>query len=216
MFSVTIIIPTLLEDSYLQRCIYSIYKYCNIPVHIHLSLGYNNFSVACNEAAKRVRDEWILFLNDDIEAENNFLFLMFDTALNLGADIVGAKLLYPDGRIQHVGVYFKEDGTPYHAALGAPDKLREDRIVPAVTGACMMVKRGVFEALGGFDEEFENGFEDVDFCLRAREAGYRIALCGRTKLIHYEKCTRGFDRDRFLRNLDRLKKKWFSKIKNLR
>ena len=208
MTDVTIIIPTILKEGYWHNCIASIYKHVKLPVHIHLAVGYNNFAKACNEAAKQVNSEWLLFLNDDTIVENDFVSLMFGTAKNFKTNIVGAKLLYPDRTIQHIGVYFRDNGLPYHEDLRQQDRKIEDSIVPAVTGACMLVRKEIFTILGGFDIGFENGFEDVDFCLKAKQAGYKIALSGETNIIHYEKSTRGFNKVNSKKNLERLRRKW--------
>ena len=207
MPDLTIIIPTLCSK-YLNGCIQSIHEQVHNPVQIHLSVGYHSFAIACNEAVSLIDAEWILFLNDDILVKNDFVDKMLQTADVKDADIIGAKLLYPDNTIQHAGVYFRDNGLPYHKDLRQPDREIDDCIVPAVTGACMLMRKDVFDKIGGFDEGFWNGFEDVDFCLRATQKGYSIALCGQTELIHYEKQTRGFDKEKVEANLRRLEQKW--------
>lgn len=207
-----IIIPTLLEQD-IHRCVDSIYSNVNRPINVHLSVGYNNFSKSCNAGFNTIRSEWVLFLNDDVMISNNFIECMLKTADSLNADIVGAKLLYPNGNIQHMGVYFNDSGMPYHVNRDKPDEYVEDKLLDVVTGACIMVKSNIFNNLGGFDEGYINCFEDVDFCLKAGDGGYKVALCGSTDIIHYEKSTRKFDADEFKNNKNRLIDKWGKYIK---
>lgn len=205
---VIIVIPTLINGGFLYKCLDSINKNVKHPVKIHIALGYDNFAKACNESVKNTNSEWILFLNDDTECRNDFVSIMLDTANKLKADIVGAKLVYPNGKIQHIGVHFNQFRMPYHKHINSDNFEIEDQYVPAVTGACMLIKRDVFNDLGGFDDGYENGFEDVDLCLKAMKKGYKIALSGKTDIIHYEKQTREFDMERFKKNKERLVKKW--------
>jgi len=205
---VVIVIPTLINGGFLYKCLDSINKNVNHPVKIHIALGYDNFAKACNESVKSTNSEWVLFLNDDTECRNDFVSIMLNTADNLNADIVGAKLVYPNGKIQHAGVYFNQFGMPYHKHINSDNFDIKDRYVPAVTGACMLVKRDIFSNLCGFDEGFDNGFEDVDFCLKAKISGHKIALSGKTDIIHYEKQTRKFDMERFKKNKERLVGLW--------
>ncbi len=202
---IVIIIPTLLS-SHLSNCIESIYSNVDMPVRIYLSVGYNNFSKSCNDAFNNIRSDWVLFLNDDIIIRNNFIKYMMETANRYNADIVGAKLIYPNNTIQHAGVYFRENKYPYHVNLSDSNMDIVDKIVPAVTGACMMIKSSVFIKLGGFDDKYINGFEDIDLCIKANMNKYIIALCGSTNIVHYEKSTR--DSRDFKYNLDRLLMKW--------
>jgi len=212
---IIIIIPTLLKQD-INKCISSISENTYEPMHINLSIGYDNFSKACNSGFDSINSdsvEWVLFLNDDILIKNNFISHMILTANNLSADVVGAKLLYPNNSIQHAGVYFNDKCLPYHIKINEPDVRIYDKILPAVTGACIMVKYDVFNDLGGFDTGYVNCFEDVDFCLRASKKGYRVALCGSTYIIHYEKSTRKFNAEEFKYNKERLLSKWIDYIK---
>jgi len=214
MNDVTIIIPTIFKNDFVLNCINSIYENVKYPILILLSSGYNTFSKACNEGFENTNTEWVLFLNDDIEIKNDFVSLMLETAEKFNAVVVGAKLLYPNGNIQHIGVYYNLQKLPFHLELNKPDRKVKDSLVPAVTGACMLVKSEVFREVGGFDEGYENGFEDIDFCNKVREKGYKIALCGRTELIHYEKQSRGYDKDRFQKNIGRYIEKWLKSQKS--
>jgi GT2 family glycosyltransferase len=114
-----------------------------------------------------------------------------------GVGAVGAKLLFPSGRVQHAGVVLGFGGVaghPYYREHGSSrgyfDGLHSIRNFSAVTAACMMVRRRVFDQVGGFDEEFPLNFNDVDFCLRVRQAGYRIVWTPFAELYHYESASR--------------------------
>lgn len=207
MLDVTIIIPTIYKNNFVERCLSSIYQYVEHPIHVHLSMGYNTFSKACNEAFRKCNTEWVLFLNDDIEVKCDFISKMMKVADDFNVPIVGAKLLYPDKTIQHIGVYFR-NGLPYHKDIRLPDRFVNNKYVPAVTGACMLVKSEVFERVDGFDEEYINGFEDIDLVNKIKSLGYNVALCGETEIIHYEKQSRGFNRDNFNKNIRRYQWKW--------
>lgn len=172
------------------------------------------FAVACNQGAALARGEHIVFLNNDTVPGNGWLEALVMGAEAEGAAIAGAKLLYPDGRVQHAGVAFGEEGIGYHIFCGlkadAPAVNRR-RFLKAVTAACMLVKSEVFRDLGGFDEGYRNGFEDVDFCLRAGGKGHRILFVPEAVLIHHEEKTRGRkDRDR--ENMTRFLARWGGRI----
>jgi GT2 family glycosyltransferase len=147
--------------------------------------------------------ESLLFLNNDTEAiEAGWLGRMRSLAARAEVGAVGALLLYGDRRVQHAGVVLGYDGSATHAhALAVADgadgrvpgylgQLVALREMSAVTAACMMVRRGVFEGVGGFDEALPIGFNDTDLCLRLRGAGYRILQDGRSVLFHHESRTR--------------------------
>ena len=137
-----------------------------------------------------------------------------------GTGIVGARLFYPDGTIQHAGVIVGLGGIAGHAFLGlyGNDPGYFARVTcaqeySAVTGACMMVKREAFEAVGGLDEAFEVAFNDVDFCMRVQQAGYQVVYNPFAMLYHYESKTRGGeDTDakvqRFQREIDLFASRW--------
>jgi GT2 family glycosyltransferase len=126
-----------------------------------------------------------------IAAEWMRAMLEFSQQREIGA--VGAKLLFPDGRLQHVGVVVGIGGGACHVMSGLPGDTPGYfggawiiRNYSAVTGACLMTRREIFEALGGLEERFATDFNDVDYCLRAREAGYRIVVTPFAKLHHFE------------------------------
>lgn len=160
-----------------------------------------NFSALCNLGAKEAKGSYLLFLNDDIEAvEKSWLGVMVSQAAKDGAGAVGTKLLYPDSdTIQHLGVTNIHLG-PAHKLQFASDKKEHyhgvNRCavnVSAVTGACLLVRRQVFEETGGFSEELQVAFNDVEFCFRLLRAGYRNICCNNTFLYHHESASRGSD-----------------------
>ena len=110
------------------------------------------------------------------------------------AGAVGARLLYPDGTVQHAGVVFGEDRNPHHIYAGFPGDhpaVMRSRRFQAVTAACMLVRRGTFESLGGFDPAFRNGHEDVDLCLRLGDCGQEVHYCAQSLVLHLESVSRG-------------------------
>ena len=135
--------------------------------------------------------------------------------------VVGAKLLYPDGRVQHAGVILGIGGGAGHAHKGlsgdAPGYMGRAQVrhqVSAVTGACMLVDRAAYEAVGGMDAEaFAVAFNDVDLCLRLGSRGWRIVFCPEAVLVHHESASRGTDlvgpaRRRFETEKQRLRDRW--------
>ncbi len=161
--------------------------------------GAFNFSAINNAGAQHAKGEQLLFLNNDVEIlRGGWLAAMLEHAQREDVGAVGAKLLYPDGRIQHAGVVVGVGGLAVHAfrlwpaeptgPLRLADVLRN---CSAVTAACMMVRRGVFDEAGGFDERLRVVFNDVDLCLRIRRAGYRIVYTPLALLTHYEGASRG-------------------------
>ncbi len=158
-----------------------------------------NYSVANNIGARHAEGEHLLFLNDDVEIiEQNWLVDMVRWSERNEIGAVGAKLLFSDGTIQHAGIVVGLGGHAGHVFRGA----REGETGPfgsvewyrnylAVTGACMMVPRSVFQEVGGFNEEYQLAFGDVDLCLRIVERGYRVLYTPFARLLHHESVSRG-------------------------
>lgn len=163
-------------------------------VTIVTNLRNLGFAKACNQGGRIARGRYLVFLNNDTIPHPGWLDGLIKGAERDGADIVGAKLLYPNGRAQHAGVAFNEQSIGYHIFNGftadAPAVNRK-RFMQCVTAACMLVKGELFAELGGFDEGYVNGFEDVDFCLRAGERGRRILYNPDSVLIHFEETSEG-------------------------
>ncbi len=161
--------------------------------------GVFNFSKANNLAREYSTGEYLVFLNNDVEVVTpDWLeqLLYYSEQEDVGA--VGGLLLYADGSVQHAGVVLGCKGIADHVLRGAPGdcdgyagSLSCAREVSAVTGACLMMRRSLFDELGGFNEHFFTAFQDVDLCLKIRERGKRIIFTPRARLIHHESVSRG-------------------------
>ncbi len=173
------------------------------------------FAKACNQGARAARGELLLFLNNDTLVTPGWLEALVDI-LRKDPDVAaaGAKLLYPDDTVQHAGVVFNERGAVYHLYRHFHrdhPAVNKERDFQVVTGACLLIRKTIFMQAGLFDEGFQNGFEDVDLCLRVRQLGYRIRYTPRSVLYHLESKTPG----RFAReeeNSRLLAKKWQGRI----
>ena len=163
--------------------------------------GPFNFSRLNNAAAREATGEILGLVNNDIEVtREDWLTEMVALALRPEVGCVGAKLLYPDGRIQHAGVVIGLGGVAGHGHRfargddpGYLNRLRTVQNVSAVTAACLVIRREVFERVGGLDEGLTVAFNDVDFCLRVRAAGYLNLWTPFAELIHHESVSRGRD-----------------------
>lgn len=160
-----------------------------------------NFSKMCNLGAERAEGSLLLFLNDDIEATHTgWLSDMAKLAERPHVGAVGCKLLYPDtDKIQHAGITNLPMGPVHKLQFLRDNKCYYDnrnrgiRNVSAVTAACLMVRREVFEEAGGFCESMQVAFNDVDFCFTLLEKGYYNAVCNHIHLLHHESMSRGAD-----------------------
>ena len=159
----------------------------------HVSDSFN-FAAVNNYVASRTSGPLICLLNDDVEPlDPEWLGRMAAMFSHPKTGIVGARLCYPDGRIQHGGVIMGLAGLAEHAnrfleshAQGYMGRAQIDQEMSAVTGACLIIRRDVFALAGGFDEVFASGFNDVDLCLRVRELGYSVIMAASTTLVHHE------------------------------
>jgi GT2 family glycosyltransferase len=153
------------------------------------------FAHACNSGAAAVPEaDHVVFLNNDTLPVDGWLDeLVRDAAEHPEAGAIGARLLYPDGTIQHAGVAIGQDRWPRHLYPGFPGEhpavLRPKELV-AVTAACVLIPRADFDALGGFDTDYVNGYEDIDLCLRLAQRGRTVRYCPRSVLYHFESVTR--------------------------
>lgn len=160
-----------------------------------------NYSAINNFGAKYATGELLLLLNNDVEVINEeWLTKMVSLAQREDVGCVGAKLYYPDGTIQHGGIIVGLGGAAAHAHRGFNHKeygyflrLGITHNLSAVTGACLMVKKSVFDEVGGLDESFEVAYNDVDFCLRVLETGRVNVWTPYAELYHYESKSRGVD-----------------------
>lgn len=159
-----------------------------------------NFAGGNNDGARAARGDVLIFLNNDTVVRPGVMEQLAEAAREPGVGAVGIRLLFPDGLLQHGGVMVASDG-PYSedVAPAIHTLVRHDGELPAaratyeldvVTGACLAMPRAVFEELGGFDEGYVNGWEDVDLCFRTRVSGRSVVYRGDLAIEHHEGATR--------------------------
>lgn len=183
--------------------------------------GGFNYSAINNFGAQAATGEYLLLLNNDTEVINpDWLECMLGYCQREDVGIVGAKLFYPDDTVQHAGVVIGIGGFAGHILTGYGKndtgymgRLQIAQDISAVTGACLMVKRQIFDTLGGLDEGFAVALNDVDFCLRVRELNKLVVFQPDAKLYHYESKSRGFEttpekQERFQKEIARFKKRY--------
>lgn len=224
---VSIIIPNRDNTEILKKCLESIYLITDYPNYeiiivddnsqnkdlnifyqkmseernnFHVITGEKqfNFSRSCNLGSRVATGDFYLFLNNDTEVISpKWLKNMVGIAKLPCVGAVGAKLLYPNKKIQHAGVVIGLEGHASHVYQGSYGKdylpyahVDWMRNVSSVTAACMLVTKQVFWDIGGFDERFQIAFGDIDLCLRLLDANYRIVYVPSSCLIHYEGRTR--------------------------
>jgi len=184
--------------------------------------GPFNFSALNNAAVRRAQGELVCFLNNDVEiVDPDWLSLLVRQAVRPELGAIGGKLLYPDGSVQHAGVVTGVGGGAAHAhrmlTSEDPGYFMRDRLpqlISAVTGACLVLSRDKFLAVGGFNEQdFPVAFNDVDLCLKLNARGWQTLYEPRATLIHHESKSRGKDSDRqnrarFAAELAALKRHW--------
>lgn len=221
---VSILIPTRDRISLLSRCIASIEErttYASYEIlildngsvsgdtrkyfdeigkkwRVVSSPGPFNFSAINNQGASEANGEYLLFLNDDTEViAPDWLTIMMEQATQPGIGAVGAKLLYPNGRMQHGGVVLGVGGVAGHAFRHVPNQewgyhglAHVTRNCSAVTAACLLISRALFRQIQGFDPTLPVEYNDVDLCLRIRREGHRIVYAPEAVLYHYESATR--------------------------
>lgn len=179
----------------------------NVKV-VYWEAGFN-YSAINNFGFKFAKGDYIMLLNNDVELITPDIFQsMLGFCMRPEVGIVGAKLLYNDHTVQHAGVLVGAGGLADHVFKGIheddPDYMGRaisSQDVSAVTAACLLVKRSVYEEVGGLEDEFQVAFNDVDFCLKVRKAGYLIVYDADVKLFHYESKSRGMEdtTERFIR-----------------
>ena len=190
--------------------------------------GPFNYSAINNFGVKHAKGEIIGLINNDIEVISpQWLTYMVGHALRDDVGCVGAKLLYADDRIQHAGVVLGYGGGAGHAHKYFPSyhpgylkRLAATNNFSAVTAACLLVRKQVFEQVGGLNEQdLAVAFNDVDFCLRVQELGLRNIYCAEAELYHHESISRGLDiapekAARFNSELTYLQTRWADIIKH--
>lgn len=173
-------------DAYLEQCGDSV-----VTVTQQENRG---FACACNQGAAVATGKYLLFLNNDTRVTSHWLSPLVTTLADDSVGMVGSRLVYPDGGIQHAGVIVvqrRDEGRLFfdhvfrHVDAQASCVLTPCEF-QAVTGACILVRREEFLGLGGFDEAYWNGVEDIDFCLRLRETGKRVVYQPASLVVHDE------------------------------
>ncbi|MDP2966325.1 MAG: glycosyltransferase family 2 protein [Pelolinea sp.] len=212
------------ENNSHDETIFKLYEELKNTACVHV-IEFNkpfNYSRINNFAVNKVSGEIILLLNNDTEVITpDWLECMLEYAIQPGVGAVGAKLYYADGTLQHGGVFI---ATPGEVAGHSHKRTQRDLpgynhrlILPqnlsAVTAACLMMRKKVFNQVAGFDERFELAFGDVDLCVRLCEKGYLNVWTPYSELYHYESLTRGYEdtpekQVRFKKEIDYFNEKW--------
>lgn len=187
--------------------------------------GPFNYSRINNTAVAQSRGAIVGLLNNDVEViERDWLREMASWAAQDRIGCVGAKLYYPNETIQHAGVVVGLGGVAGHSHKafernhpGYFHRLVLAQNISAVTGACLLVRRAVFDEVGGLDEDLQIAFNDVDFCLKVREAGYLNVFTPSAELYHHESVSRGHEDtpekvERFQREIAFMKQRWGDKL----
>ncbi len=180
-----------------------------------------NYSAINNWAVDQCDGSVIGLVNNDIEViSNDWLDEMVSQAIRPEVGAVGAMLYYPNDTIQHAGVVLGVHGVAAHLYAGMPrgypghgGRARVAQSLSAVTGACLLVRRQVFGEVRGLDESLQVAFNDIDFCLRLHEAGYRNIWTPFAELYHHESASRGSEdteakKQRFAREVDLMQQRW--------
>lgn len=183
--------------------------------------GEFNFSRLNNLGVAHARGEFVALLNNDLEVMNaGWLTEMVSQIARPNVGAVGARLWYPDGRLQHGGVLLGVGGVATHAHRllrkehGYFARARLTQNFSAVTGACMVLRKAIYEEAGGLDEtNLPVAFNDVDLCLRLRERGLLVVWTPHAELIHHESASRGFEdtgskQQRFMSEVAYMQKRW--------
>lgn len=185
-----------------------------------------NFSAINNFAVEQTESDLLCFLNNDVEIiDSDWLTEMVSREKQPGTGCVGVKLLYPNGNVQHAGVLIGKGGVAGHIfrgrdpeATGYQNRLVTVQNYSAVTAACLLTPRELFVKLGGFNEQhLAVAFNDVDYCLRVREAGRKVCWTPHVRLVHHESESRGDDADRaeaFAQEIRFMKVRWSRWIMN--
>jgi len=180
------------------------------------------FAAACNQGARAASGRYVVHLNNDTLPLDGWLARMLARFDEGDVGIVGAKLLFPNDTLQHVGVllapirFGPEGFGPYHFMWGAdknsPAGLKS-KDFEVVTGACLVVERALFLELGGFFEGYWNGYEDVDFCLSVRARGLRVVYESSAVLYHFESQSGVQRKRRLMHNIRLLAERWAASVK---
>lgn len=179
----------------------------DVDIEIHNPVN-QGFAVACNQGAKAATGSICVFLNNDTQVHAGWLTPLVEALKEPKVGIAGSLLLYPNGEIQHSGVYLKFQGTTLMCWNWMTPRNRGP--VAAVTGACMAMRRDVWGMVGGFDERYWNGAEDVDLCLKVATAGYACMYDPASVVTHRESASGAERWSRVHENVARFHQKWGS------
>lgn len=220
MFTDDVDYEIILSDNDSEVPVLDFYKSLGTKYKVVFCPGRFNFAQLCNEGAKLASGKFILFLNNDTKPMKGWLSEMlklYEEKEFIGrVGTIGSKLLFPDGRIQHIGQIFRySDKVPTHLFYGADPKdpkiAAMADIVRKVTGntaACMLVRTDRFIEVAGFDVNYQNGFEDIDFNCKLTEKGYDHYYCPTSVIYHIEHGTLNPDSERDKKNLTYFFNKW--------
>lgn len=186
-----------------------------------------NYSAINNFGVRHAKGDYLLLLNNDVEVITpEWIEEMLANCQRKDVGVVGAKLYYPDDTIQHAGIVIGIGGVAGAVFVDMPriytgylHKASIQQDLSAVTAACMMVKRSLYEELGGLEEKLKVAFNDVDFCLRVRDRGYLVVYNPNVELYHYESKTRGAEDSkqkvrRFSSEIEYMRSHWLQLLKN--
>ncbi|MBF0227669.1 MAG: glycosyltransferase [Desulfobacterales bacterium] len=185
-----------------------------------------NFSAINNYGVKESDSEYIIFLNNDTEVIcSEWIEAMLEFGQRQDVGCIGALLYFPDNTIQHGGVIIGARGIADHAHYRLPknfpgymNRAYTIQNLSAVTAACMLTKKSLFEKIGGFDENFTHAYNDIDLCLKIRQKGYLVVFTPYAQLYHHESLTRGYEnslkkRIRFFNEKSKFLSKWKNVLK---
>lgn len=206
MNNVSVIVPTIhANEAMLDACIEAVRETAP-EAELVVVENEGPFAEACNVGALRANRPVLVFLNDDTVPQPGWLEPLVDPLTTPDIGITGAKLIYPDGGIQHAGIYFDApDGVL--TAHNVQEDL-ESRDVDAVTGACLAITRPLFNDCTGFDPGFVNGYDDVDLCLRVRAGGWRVRYVRDSVVVHHESASGAARWAHVNENIERLQALW--------
>lgn len=184
-----------------------------------------NFSEINNFAVNQSNGKYLLFLNNDTKVINSgWLTEMVNNLKEDDIGAVGAALLYKDEKIQHIGVTIHPQYVAFHHNHNSPRSIIQEefdspKIVDAVTGACLLTSKYIFKEVDGFDENLPLAYNDVDFCMKLRDKGYKIKWTPDCLLYHYESKTRGYEdtpekMDKLIEASNYMRNKWKTKLKS--
>jgi GT2 family glycosyltransferase len=187
-----------------------------LPVKLVDADGPFNFSRWSNLGVAASSGEFVVLLNDDVLVEQtDWLDVMLGFFAETDVGVVGARLLYADGTLQHGGILLNEQPLHIFHGFAGDDPgpfglLQIDREVSSVTGACLVTPRALWDELGGLPEEFAIAFNDLDYCLRVRRSGRRVIWTPHATLYHFESQTRRPDADQH--EIDLMYARWHPEL----